>query len=480
MAPVPAFLVSLFAATATATEFAPVGDWLGETSFKGQPGSFVLHLESDGEEGLSALISLPPIDVYRLPVGRATIDGPRVRIGASEFAYDRETDTLSGALPSSLVPVHTIRLELERRHDWLPPSPAAETAPGQTPTWRVELGAAVYAGLTVSPAGLLVGADDGCLRALSVADGAENWRFCAGGAIRATPTVAGDAILVHADDGRAYRLGFDGHAVWSAQVEAESVVRIPPGESGSRYLHYGSAPAVAGETMFVGGHDGRLLALALADGKPRWSHVAGAAVATPASDGERVYFGTFDGAVVALDAATGALRWRVDTGAPVVSTPALAHGRVVIGSRSYDLLALDAADGSVAWEFYYWFSWVESSAKIDSGIAYIGSSDAQRINAVRVADGERLWSADVGGSAWATPAVSAATVVAAAVGVPGYIVDHRATLTALDRASGTARWRFVPPSEERVHGFAASPAIAEGLVFAATIGGSVMAFSESP
>lgn len=476
MAPVPALVVPLLAATAL--EFAPAGDWLGETTFKGQPGSFVLHLETDGAEGLNALISLPPIDVYRLPVGRATIDGNRIRIGSGEFEYAPETDTLSGALPSSLVPVHTIRMELSRHDGWQPLPAPVVTAPAQAPIWRVDLGSAVYARLTVSPAGLLVGADDGCLRALALADGGERWRFCADGPIRATPTVAGDAILVHADDGRAYRLGFDGHAVWSAQVEAGPVTRIPAGESGSKYLHYGSAPVVAGETVFVGGHDGRLLALALDDGRPRWTHVAGAAVATPASDGERVYFGTFDGAVVALNAATGELIWRLDTGAPVVSTPALALGRVVIGSRSYDLLALDATDGSLAWEFYYWFSWVESSAAIDAGIAYVGSSDAQRVHALRVADGEPLWSADVGGSAWATPAISADTVVAAAVGVPGYIVDHRASLTALDRTTGLPRWRFVPPAGERVHGFAAGPAIAGGRVFAASIGGAVLAFAE--
>ena len=29
-----------------------------------------------------------------------------------------------------------------------------------------------------------------------------------------------------------------------------------------------------------------------------------------------------------------------------------------------DLLALNARDGSIAWSYYYWFSWVESTAVV--------------------------------------------------------------------------------------------------------------------
>jgi hypothetical protein len=48
---------------------------------------------------------------------------------------------------------------------------------------------------------------------------------------------------------------------------------------------------------------------------------------------------------------------------------------------------MDLARRSILWTFYYWFSWVESSATILDGTAYVGSPDIQRIFAIDVASG---------------------------------------------------------------------------------------------
>ena len=89
----------------------------------------------------------------------------------------------------------------------------------------------------------------------------------------------------------------------------------------------------------------------------------------------------FDGHVYALDAASGKLLWKRDTQGAVVSTPAVAGDRVVVGNRGYDLLGLDARTGEPAWTRYIWFSWVESSAVVRDGVAYVGSSDAAAVYA---------------------------------------------------------------------------------------------------
>jgi len=74
--------------------------------------------------------------------------------------------------------------------------------------------------------------------------------------------------------------------------------------------------------------------------------------------------------------AEGTPLWQTDTQGAVLSTPALAGELLIIGNRAYDVLALSAATGKVTWKRYLWFSWVESSATVADGVAYLGSSDA--------------------------------------------------------------------------------------------------------
>ncbi len=78
-------------------------------------------------------------------------------------------------------------------------------------------------------------------------------------------------------------------------------------------------------------------------------------------------------------------------GAPGSTQPALGvrlqddvHGRTNTASagcagimrRRYDILALHLSNGKPVWNQYYWFSWVESPALVEDGVAYIGSSPA--------------------------------------------------------------------------------------------------------
>jgi outer membrane protein assembly factor BamB len=155
----------------------------------------------------------------------------------------------------------------------------------------------------------------------------------------------------------------------------------------------------------------------------------------------------------------------------------------LVGSRSYDLQALEAATGASAWTKYFWFSWVESPANVFESIAYIGSSDAARVSAIDGRNGHALWSTDVHGSAWGRPAVTASTVYEGVAGVLHYIAPHRGSLVALDRATGTIVW-WCPakpptptPSSLTPYGFAASVAVARGLVFAGGLDGVLYAFA---
>ena len=156
--------------------------------------------------------------------------------------------------------------------------------------------------------------------------------------------------------------------------------RVALDDPASRYENRASAAAVASGRVYVGTHDGRVLAVDARRGTIVWQFkAADAIVATPVVAGGRVYCGSFDGHVYALDAASGSLVWKHDTGGAVTSAVAVSGRSVLAGSRSYDFAALDAASGRVVWTKYFWFSWVESDATVAGAAAYIGSSDAGTI-----------------------------------------------------------------------------------------------------
>src|SRR4029077_15152801 len=113
-----------------------------------------------------------------------------------------------------------------------------------------------------------------------------------------------------------------------------------------------------------------------------------------------------DGNVYALDTATGQLLWKHDMKAPVTSTPAIDRDLLLIGSRAYDFEAIKSSNGETAWARYIWFSWVESSATVRDGVAYVGSSDAAALFAFDARNGRTRWRTDVYGWAWGRPSVT--------------------------------------------------------------------------
>jgi len=255
-------------------------------------------------------------------------------------------------------------------------------------------------------------------------------------------------------------------------------VRIPIDQPGSRYDFCSSTVTPGGGFLFIGTHSGHVLALDPETGARIWdTPVGGAVLAAPGYQNGRVLVGSFDGHVVALDGADGHRLWSHDTGAPVTGTPAPEGDVVVVGSRSYDLYGLDVATGDMRWDHYLWFSWVESSARTEGGIAYVGSSDASRIYAVQAASGDLKWECDDHGISWGRPVITEARVYAAVRYSPS-IETHEGGLLAIDRESGEVAWRYPNdrPAGATHRGFGASPAADSRRVYVGGLDGIVYAF----
>ena len=458
------------------------GTWVATLSYAGETQSVALTFEPSAGGDFLVKLSSPAVHVWDVPIGKAKVEGGKVRIGqAIVFDYDPVAGTISGAMPKAFVPVHTIPAIFRRAKLEHPPRPQP-TAPVVEPAWVFDAGAPVWADATYADGVVYVGADDGRLHALEARTGKERWVFRAGGPIRARVTPAAGELFVQADDGFLYKIdAAKGTERFKVRVNLKPIERLPPSHEKSRFDRSASAATVANGRIILGTHDGHVLCLDAKDGKRLWDFAAGDSVlSTPVVDAGRVAFGSFDGNVYAVDAASGALAWKHDTGAPVVSTPALHEGRVIVGSRSYDLVALDGTTGVPAWTRYIWFSWVESPVAVLGGTAYVGSSDAARLYAFDARTGRSVWDVDVHGWAWGQPAVTDKRVFIGTSATPNYLVGHDSAFVAVDRMTGQMARRFpvAKPKDDSTYGFAASPAVGEGLVFAGAVDGKVYAFAQ--
>jgi outer membrane protein assembly factor BamB len=456
-----------------------VGTWSGEVSHAGESSPIEFRLERGDSGRVEARFSLPALHAFDIALGRARIEDGELRLGPFAFSYDSSAGTLNGVLPAILIPVHSVPVVLRRGAAIERAARPELAAPVAKPAWTFATGASIWSDVAWSNGLVFAGNDEGRLHALDARTGASRWSFHTDGALRARPTVSGNDLYVPADDGCLYRLDARrGRLRWKVRLQDSAIIRLPITDPGSKFDFYASAVTIAGGRLFVGTHDGRVLALAPGDGARVWEFATGGPIlAAPAVEGGRVFAGSYDGKVYALDARTGRLLWSYDTRAPVTSTPAPVAGRVVVGSRSYDLFGLDAATGAVVWDRYIWYSWIESSARVRDGVAYVGSSDAAKVFAVDAATGRSVWETDVHGITWGSPAVTADRVFAAVRHSPS-ISDHQAALVALDRGTGRPVWRYPypAPAEARHYGFGASPAIGDGRVFAGAIDGIVYAF----
>lgn len=465
------------------TQEDPSGTWVAHPAHAGETSEVALSLERTGGT-LQVKWSTPSLDIWDLSLGPVKLQGNELRIEAIglSLTWDRSAQTLSGTLPAALVPVYSLQVvfhpspPLQRRPRVVPDAPVAQ------PVWVFEAGAPIWGDATYASGAVLIGADDGKLHALDAHTGRSRWSFRAAGAIRARPAFIDGEVVVQADDGQLYKLDPQTGKERSHVRVGSPTVRLPPADRNSRYENRASAVSSASGRLYLGTHDGRVLALAPASG---WEFKAGDSVtSTPLVVADRLYFGSFDGHVYALDATTGALVWKRDTGAAVTSSPAYHKGLVIVGSRSYDLLALDAQTGQPVWTRYYWFSWVESPATVFDGVVYTGSSDAAKLLAWDASTGRRIWELDMGGSAWGQPAVTQERVYEGAVGTLHYLVPHRGSLVAADRRTGRPVWRYPlatpegPSREVSFYGFVASPAVGDGLVFFGGLDGRVYAFAQ--
>ena len=213
-----------------------------------------------------------------------------------------------------------------------------------------------------------------------------------------------------------------------------------------------SGVAVAGDTLFLGSMNGKIVALNASSGTRVWPQdftleaptptggfgcapgaTTVAIYGTPTVDGDLVYVGGYNGKIYALNASSGALRWvypRERNLQPIVGGPVISQGKVYIGAADGKLYALDAATGDELWKFETGDK-IWSIPAISDDTLYIASFD-KKLYAINTTDGSKKWEFATEGAVMSTPLVYDNTV---------YIGSFDRHLYALNAADGRLKWK---------------------------------------
>ena len=229
--------------------------------------------------------------------------------------------------------------------------------------WREDVQGELRSAPAVSD-GLVFAADNlGNLYIFDARTGQAKLRFRTDGNTKGSPVVA-NGLAYFPSGGRLYAV--DAHAreiagefqfkrVWSQfWVWKIPGVPRPPVQKGGKWLFdpdydprertttgFLAAPAVTGNSLFVGSFHGTFYAADADDGHVLWRFDADDAVFESAVVVvDRVYFGTSAGSFNALNAADGRPIWRVDLAAPIEVAPVFADGRFYVRTTDGTLHAI--------------------------------------------------------------------------------------------------------------------------------------------
>ncbi len=456
--------------TWTGTITAPQGDTaeIGFDFFRTPKGTLIFRMNFPAMFTYGATFRIPVV-----PDGH----GGYAITPAFDINLQLKDDSLTGTFGSGRLP-----LALHRGGTFAPKPPAPEYPPAPATLWKYDLGAATWAPPVVADDTVYVGTGAGKFHAVHAADGTAAWTWSGANGIDGGATVAADTVYFVDTKMNLVALNrADGALRWSVSLHDEALAGKPAPDNPT-FNHRAATPLLLDGVIYCGSSDGGLYALDAATGQKLWRHDAKAPVFSGIGvhGTDTLMFGTMDGSVVLLDCRTRQETLRVKTGGGVVTTPVVVNGRLVVGSRDYLLYGFNLADGSVAWKFSYWFSWIESTPVLRDGLLYVGASDYSRVTALDPATGRAVWSTPVHGMNWGSPLVTADAVFTgtAAQNIPGTVIDHAGGIVALDRKTGTVRWRLQTPKppENSFGGYAGSLALAGDKVIAAGFDRSLVAW----
>lgn len=208
----------------------------------------------------------------------------------------------------------------------------------------------------------------------------------------------------------------------------------------------GLRPLLAAGRVFVADAAGRVQSIS-ANGELQWSVKTKARLsAGPVLADGALLLGTLDGEVLALEAGDGSERWRSQLSSEVVTQPAAADDLVVVRSGDGRVYGLAAEDGARRWTLNRSVPALTlrggAPLLLDYARVYVGM-DNGRVLAVNRSNGEPVWEEAVSVPAGRTEIERIVDVDADLLLVDGvlFAASYGGDLVAFEAASGRALWR---------------------------------------
>jgi outer membrane protein assembly factor BamB len=278
--------------------------------------------------------------------------------------------------------------------------------------------------------------------------------------LASSPVIAGEKIVIN-NWGGVFCLDLDGEILWH-----------------NMDVLGGFSPAIAYNTVFIGGKDGYLYSLNFTNGEILWStkitsHPGISGVtSSPKVDKGKLYVGAFNfsggaGSLFCIDAKTGSVLWEKETSSSVYfSSPTVYDDKVFVGTMGlynssslkwnapYDFYSFNAKNGELIWKYTVDGSIGSSAAIIDNKVLF--TSKNGYLYCLNSETGELIWRKEIGSSV-SSPAIMDDTIF-----VGSGELDSEGDFYALD-LNGNVLWEFAPNGA--VQG---SPAVSGELVYFAT------------
>ncbi len=211
------------------------------------------------------------------------------------------------------------------------------------------LPALLSGGVAVADGKVYVGSEKAQVFALSADDGTVAWQAKVAGEALSMPVISDGLVLIHTSNGMLQALSqTDGSIKWTASLD------MPP-----LTLRGESAPVTAFGAAIVGGDNGRVSAIMLAQGQMIWqqriSQTTGATEiarlgdvnTTPVVVNNVVYALAYNGNLAALDLRSGQIVWRREVGS--VNDLIVDGNRIYVVDQDDRVLSLDTQGGVILW-----------------------------------------------------------------------------------------------------------------------------------
>ena len=177
--------------------------------------------------------------------------------------------------------------------------------------WRTSAEMPVSSGVGADADTVAVANEDGEVLALEAGSGKVRWRARVSSEVLAPPEIGAGLVLVRSLDNRIFAFNAsDGKRRWVYQRAVASLI-----------LHTPSGVAISGDSAYAGFPGGKLVAIALSNGGPRWEATVSVpkgstelervtdVVGRPALQGREVCAVAYQGRVACFEATTGRQLW---------------------------------------------------------------------------------------------------------------------------------------------------------------------------